>query len=559
MALAVVIDGKGVIANADALTNDTGGTGTGDWGENGGGSISLTNDVRLFGTSCIAGAYSNKSGEQYFDIGAGNELNFNAGGNEYGQHLFMWIHCPTIGLLQNKANKGLAIRLGTGLASNYRDYVIAGSDDSNGWNGEWKCFVIDPTKTGTGADNGTYNPASIRYIGVWIDAAGLAKGDNIFIDQMAVGFGLRITGTSTQGWKDAVDYCTAYANRAWGMLQQKEGIYYAYGRMKIGYTGQGAATDFADQGRILKFGTCQFWNGSSWVSTIAAAASGIVMEDAASYATAFTDGVQAGSDNGRAGSTFLGNADLNVYLDLYGGANAGSLTRLFGTKISDFKGTLSWGNDPDHLFYGGVITKSSQFDPVGAPVIRNCIFSETLSANAALLWNSNANIRNCQFIANTAGAGIQHAAAGDFNYYSMVFSGCTYDILNSSAGTVNILCDENSSPSTHTETGGGTTNISSPTILTITIVDADGAAITDPCEVTIVRNSDAVVLWHEESVIDGDSVYNYSSGGGTVVYINVHNVTGYQSKTINNYTLPSGGSDNELTVQLDDDPFYANP
>ena len=48
MALTIAIEGKGVIANCDALTNDTGGTGTGDWSELGGGSISLTTYVFLY-------------------------------------------------------------------------------------------------------------------------------------------------------------------------------------------------------------------------------------------------------------------------------------------------------------------------------------------------------------------------------------------------------------------------------------------------------------------------------------------------------------------------------
>jgi len=79
MALTITIEGKGVIANCDAENNDTGGTGTGDWSEQGGGTMSLSTDVFLVGSSCISGQYASKSGFQQFDIGAGNELDFTCG------------------------------------------------------------------------------------------------------------------------------------------------------------------------------------------------------------------------------------------------------------------------------------------------------------------------------------------------------------------------------------------------------------------------------------------------------------------------------------------------
>jgi len=328
MALTISIEGKGVIANCDALANDTGGTGTGDWSELGGGSISLTNDVYLFGDSCIAGAYSNKSGYQQFDLGVGNELDFDTSGAEEGQHIYMWIHCPTIGLLETKINKGLAVRLATD-TSDYREYLIAGSDDSNGWAGGWRCFVIDPTKAGSYDDTGTYDPGSIRYIGVWIETASLAKGDNIFIDQIAVGFGLRITGTSTTGWKDAVEYCTDYSNRAWGMLQEREGTYYAYGKIWIGDSAQIAATSFTDTGRIIQYGISEYWSGSAWVTSADIDYSGIVIEDAVAHATTFQDGILVGTDGGRSGSVIIGNANHDVSADWYGGGTASSITKLY--------------------------------------------------------------------------------------------------------------------------------------------------------------------------------------------------------------------------------------
>ena len=411
MALTYTIEGKGVIANCDALTNDTGGTGTGDWSEQGGGTMTLTTDVFLYSTNSIAGKYASKSGFQQFDIGAGNELDFTAGtGTEDGQFLYMWVNLAAFGVLDTLANKGLAIRLSSDSpgTSNYIDYTIAGSDGANGWTGGWKLFVIDPTKTPS-AISGTQSTiiASIRTLGVWIDTAASVRAESLFIDQIAVGSGLRIAGTSTTGWADAVTYCTDYANRAWGMLQERDGIYYAFGKIYIGDSAQAASMSFEDSGRVIQFGTSQYYESAAWKSSFDIDGSGIVVEDASTFPTTFKDGVIVGTDQGRSGTTFIGNADQNISFDLYGGNEATSLTALYGTTIKSCDGLINSGNDANHEFYSVSFIDSSQFDPIGACVVRNCTFAETSDATSALLWNASIDVADCQFIANTT-AGIEH-------------------------------------------------------------------------------------------------------------------------------------------------------
>jgi len=441
MALTISIEGKGVIANCDALTNDTGGTGTGDWSEQGGGTMSLTTDVYLYGSSSIAGKYASKSGLQQFDIGSGNELDFGSGGSEEDQFIYIWVNLSTFGVLNTLANKGLAVRVSSSSpgTSNYKDFVIAGSNGTNGWTGGWKLFVIDPTMTAS-ASSGTCDLASIRTIGVWIDTASSVRAESLFIDQIAVGKGLRITGTSTQGWKDVVDYCTDFSNRAWGMMQEQDGIYYAFGKLFIGDTSQGANVSFADSGRVIQFGTSQYYESSAWKSTFPADGAGIVVEDHASYTTTLSDGVIVGTDNGRSGSTIIGNSDQNIFLDLYGGNNTGSVTTLYGTVLKSLEGALNSGDDSDHKFLGVSFLKCSQFNPVGAPVIRNCTFAETSDVDSALLWNENIDIQASSFIANTTGAGLEHpsAAGTPYTHTSLIFAGNTYDVLNSSGSAITI-------------------------------------------------------------------------------------------------------------------------
>lgn len=488
MALTIEIDGKGVIANADAFTNDTGGDGTGDWDWVGSGGVAhgLTTDTFYNGSACAAAALSGaKSGWLYFNMGASTAMDFTSGGTEEGQHIYIWVHCPTIGLSATVASPGVAIRVGSS-TSDYRTFTVAGTDDSNGWDGAWKCFVIDPTKTGSITDGGTLDLTAIQYIGAYMETTATAKGDNLFVGQIAIGRGLTITGTSTTSWKEVVDYCTDRPNRAWGMMQQREGIFYAYGQMKIGETGRtgthtaGTSTtvmtdsaavfsidelvgktiynitdgssgvvtantattvtvssltggtdndwdtsdayeissqtvdvSFVDSGRIIQFGLSEYYISSAWSTSADIDYSGIIIEDRTAdwttqYKTTFTDGVIVGTEQGRSGSTIIGNGNHDVSLDLYGGNDATSVTLFYGTTFKDLTGVLNSGNDTDHKFLSVSWIGCEQFNPVGAPVIRNNTFAETVNTDGALLWNADIDVEDCAFIANTLGEAIEH-------------------------------------------------------------------------------------------------------------------------------------------------------
>lgn len=553
MALTIAYEGLGVIANADALINDTGGLGTGDWYESGSGTIGTNPDVYLYGSTSIGNQYASKSGWSYFD--RVTALNFGSGGAQEGQFIYMWINISSKGAF--KTGNSFMIRLGTDI-NNYRSYLIANKTDSNGWTGGWKLFVVDPTKAGTIADTGTFNTSSVRFIGTWIDTDVSVRADSIFFSQIAVAKGIRITGTSTTGWADAVDYCTNYASRAWGVLQEREGIYYVYGGLWIGSASQSSATSFADSGRIIQFGISEYYSsGGAWVTSYPSTANKIVIEDAASYSTTFTDGVVVGTDSGRAGSQFIGDPNSTVSLDLYGGNNASSVTTLYGTVFKNITGTINFGNDADHKYYNCSFSGCNQVDPVGAASLKNCTFAETSSTSGALLWNGSIDITKTKFIANTTGAAIKmpSAAGSPYTYTDLTFSGNTYDVNNTSGSSIEVQKSGTSDPTTYT---GSTTTFTASTTLNIYLVDSDGAAITANCEVTVVKNADSTVLWHEDDITDGLTTYNYTTGGGTVTYITVMNITGYQPKLVNNYAIPSSGTTN-FFIQLDSDPYFNNP
>jgi hypothetical protein len=89
------------------------------------------------------------------------------------------------------------------------------------------------------------------------------------------------------------------------------------------------------------------------------------------------------------------------------------------------------GDDNNHHVYSTSFSECGQFDPVGAPVLKNTLFINTVATDASLLWNGNIAIEGCGFIANTTGAAIEHTSPTASTYDNLDFSGNTYDVLNS--------------------------------------------------------------------------------------------------------------------------------
>ena len=561
MVLTIAIEGRGVIANCDQLTDDTGGTGTGDWSEEGGGTMSISADVFLVGTKCVGGQYASKSGFQQFDLGLGNELDFTATtGLETGQMLYIWIAMTALGTLDTLATYPLCIRMSSDEPgeTNYVDYLIAGKDDKNGWNGGFKCFVIDPTKTPSRTD-GVHADiiAAVRTLGVWIDCSTSARADSIFIDQVAVGSGLRITGTSATGWKDVVDYCTDYANRGWGMFQEREGIYYGYGKTYIGNTTQAAAVSFTDSGRVIQYGISEYCTNAAagtWASSVPTNFSGIVVEDHAAHTTTFSDGTIVGTESGRSGTSFIGNSSMAVSMDLYAGLNAASVTTLYGTSLKDITGAINSGNDVQHKFLSVAMSGCSQFAPVGAPVIRNCIFAETADIDAALLWNENIDIENCSFIANTLGAAIEMPSnvGTPYDYDDLLFSGNTNDVLNSSGNAITITKTDASNPAT---SEGAAVTFSGSVTIKITVKDTDGNLLAD-VQTAVYKTSDRTELMNEDTVA-GVATEAYT--GATPVDVEVRcrkgSHPGTKYKSFSSLQTVAAGTGLALSVTLEEDTY----
>lgn len=567
MALTIAYEGTGVVAQAGGATYPNDGVSGASWSNTGGGTSAGYNpDAYVQGTESVGCTYANKDGIVYVTLAS--TLNFDTGGGAEGEFVYIWMNIQSNGQfdLISATPPGLSIIMGTN-ATNYRRWAIAGDANDNGWGSGWKCFVIDPSTSGT-STQGTFNLSTINIIGIDINSDTSVRADSIFIDEITVAKGLRVTGTTTasDAWGEIKTWCMdTPGTRRFGFLDEREGVYYVKGGLFVGTNN--VATSFVDSGKLVKWETSEYYNGSAWVSSLPSTACGIILEDGAdANTTTFTDGVLVGTDNGRSGTTYIGNENENVYFDGSALTNAGSDINLYGTTFSQFNGGITGVDDTDHAYFGVTFQSSGQFDPGGASPIRNCTFAEssTGSTSAALLWNNSIDISDCSFISNVNA--IQMVSTTNQDYDALTFSGNTYDTYLTNGGVnIDISKSNGSDPTSYIADGNGgvITYVGAAVTIQVTTQTGTGTPV-GSCEIALYAADGTGPFPYQESISISNTgttatvthtAHGLSSGDKVVIYgasLRVNNgihtitVTGTNTYT---YTLAqSTGTDPTGTI-----------
>ncbi|MBU1031502.1 hypothetical protein KKE03_01085 [Patescibacteria group bacterium] len=339
-----------------------------------------------------------------------------------------------------------------------------------------------------------------------------------------------------------------------GILTRKAGVYCLVGSLEVGLAT--SLTRFQVKSQAVVFENRPNKDGT--LNHINSSLMKILVTDSGdtNYTTEFILGAKSGTQ-GISGCTVRSQSvtQLSKFSVDASGANVDNF-KLYGTSFLGAT-TISL---PANAATAEVL--NCNFEACGQVaadtcVVKYCNFISADSAvDAAVLINDDPHyVTDSNFISCPKGIELDTVGDAEYSFTNLLFSGNTYDVNNTSGSSLTVMKAGTSNPTTYT---GSTVTFAGSASLVIDIVDADGDAITENCEVTIVRNSDTTILFEEDNIVDGSTTYDYTTGGGTVTYINIHNVTGYQSKTMNNYTLPSTGT-TTLTVQLDNDPYYANP
>jgi len=345
-------------------------------------------DLRVQNQYSIGFQASNKDGMGYYDYSATGSFDFTSGGTDWGKHVYMWVNYLSsfnLDPLVAGTQTGCALVIGSS-SSDYAGYCVFDNTTFDRYPGGWKLWALDPRKPPSWTV-GTPDYSAIDMFGVWVETTSSFRADNLFIDAIKVGTGIRAygTGTTDDSWQDILDDDMGTEANRWGIAQEQDGIIYLYGQIDIGDDQSTNATTFTDQGRILQWVTQEYYDANGdWVPLIGDDLFEFNIVSNSTGSTSFTDGVIVGTDSGRSGSTFIGSDLHDVVVNLDDGNNASNDVNLYNTSFKQIKRGINWINDGDHVFYNGVVAKCGQFDPVGAPIIRNCTFAETAEFPTAL-------------------------------------------------------------------------------------------------------------------------------------------------------------------------------
>lgn len=197
-----------------------------------------------------SGSVGGKAGSgitRYFHTGTAR--NFNAGGQNEGDHVVAIIGSLTPGKLQSKVNGGIRASWGNSTTV-YNEKYVDGAD-TKPTTTLFLPYIYDPASA---VDNsaGAVDLSAVNTFGFTASAlSGIMGNFNNFLgDQCTIGKGLRGTGVggSLTEWIAADEGTTS--NR-WGFLTTREGIVYFQGKMFFG--GPGVDYTFSDSDKVIIF------------------------------------------------------------------------------------------------------------------------------------------------------------------------------------------------------------------------------------------------------------------------------------------------------------------
>ena len=412
-------------------------------------------------------------------------------GAQAGYHMIIWVLVTTAGGVNTRANGGIELRAGSSL-TDFRTWYVAGND--KGYPGGWYPFIIDLNSAGSIADSGTYDNTAVRYFGAGLTMVGTAKAPNLFIDQIVVGKGLRVYGTSTTDdlWGDILADDEGTIGNRWGFLTSRSGVIFTNGEIKLGDDVGTNASVLTSKNAVVVWEKRQVEaNGGGDQLATSSTFHKLLRVGNNTNGTDLDIGAIVGSGDtakGRNGDLYMaedGASALQFDLDdVHTGSNADA--DLFGCTFINFQGTFVLSVDTDHQFIGNTVQNCSQVTGAGGIKIRGCTFSGHTGTDAAVYWaDSGMDMKNCNFFANTDGtndpAGIEHGIGGSVSYYAIKMADNDYAIyLSHASQSLTVNADANCSGLTPNRApGSGTITVVSSVTITVNAKDKDNNPLTD--------------------------------------------------------------------------------
>lgn len=442
----------------------------------------------------------------------------------------------------------LRLRVGSGTAD-YYEYDIADDGTAVGKyppKDSWLIVPIDPNVSDhRNATVGAPALTAVAYFAIVSAFSSTSKGENVAMDSIDAGTGLYLVGgdgADTDGTFD--DYVADdegdITNGRFGYAHTKEGILYVYGRLAAGKTDTGTTTvtGFTDSDKTIVFPDGRFASGFSGLEL---------------------DLGNASTDINWNNITFIGrgqaltNADTRPVLEVSGTLGAFDANSCTFTSFADFTLTSA------ATFLNSIFNQCVAMT-LSTATLDSCTINghDTATGIAFITTATLNNISDCTFD-NTGGTGhaIELTTAGTYTFAGNTFTGYGADgtndaaIYNNSGGAVTINITGGGETPTVRNGAGASTTINNSRTLTLT-------GILENSEVTIVRDSDSVELFHIENVsITGQVQYTYdAASAGTATTVLVFHIS--DAEPINfSLSLPSG--DSSIPISQSDDRIFNNP
>lgn len=541
-------------------------------------------DGSIEGSGAVTTTSNQKLILLYFDTGT--TYNFNSGGGNFGDLVYVWGNFLAAALLNNHnaTNGGFGIFMssGTPASNNYHLWSFYGGDN---YAGGWKRMAVDPLSTPT-SSAGTLNTGAIRYFGIFADTTNspsTLRFDNMICDSIDVGTGLTVTGTSTLGLFD--ELVADEATNRYGIVQalnDSQNAFELNGKLILGDTTAATNSTISDLNSKIFASEQIYYNGTADTNAIPLTAIGV--EAVGGTGTnSLTLGAAVGSTGGRSGVSLVGNATYDVGFDFSdGNVNTGNY---YGCSFENLTGTLSF-DQASHNFKGNTLSscgaisfasgstaqecsfvQSGAINLAGSAALTNCIVTESTAASAVVITDSTAGTNNITASTFTSD-GSSHAVELNFqlsgatvgynwtgntaNGYATANGSTGNEVLwvRSTTGTVNITVSGSTGTVSY-RTDGATVNVVTGASITVNGLKAGS-------EVRFYVGTDpgtAVEAFTGVESSGTSETFNHTESGGTLGYYVIFAI-GYRDIYVD-YTYQS--TDQTINVQQVVDRVYENP
>lgn len=495
------------------------------------------------------------------------------------KHVRFWVILTQGGLLNTYAGEGLNFWASDGTNTGY--WRILGRDT---YPGGWMNCVIDVSNACDSGTKPTAMGA-ITTMGIRINLTAAAKNAvNTWIDNLCVCDGLIAYGDDAGAYFDIDDIWAAddATTGGWGVMRKIGGQYFSTGSIEIGYAT--SATKFQAKSQVLVFENRRVNSALYTITAIDSGNASYTTEFILGNksGTAGVEGCMLRVQDTSQACKFSINGATDTDVDnfkLYGTTffDAGSITipsnptskasvnrarsanvatiectahglivgnyiTVSGLSETDYNGTWTVASvvDVNHFTYANIGDNEVETVDTGGLItstnveVLNCNFEssdEVLPSTGTVKYcnfispNSRAirygaNVTYCNFI--SCSIGLHFNAANTYTIYGLIFTNCTYDVENSTAGSLIVQNDNptGSNAYTYTETGGGSTTIQNSVTLSFHVIDENSADIVG-ARVYVEIASSHTELMNELTITGGIASESYTGTIPANINVNI--------------------------------------